>query len=184
MAETVTKSFYTEVIAALEEYNNRYHPQAIIIASPVFYKEDLYKQISNVALKKKITLANCSSVTEQALNEVIKRPEVREVLQKSRVHKEALLIDELLMEINKNGPVAYGLEEVTRAVNAGAVRILLVSDSFLEKAREEETYQNLDNLMKMVDRQNGEIHIIATDHDAGKQLKHLGGIAALLRFMI
>jgi protein pelota len=35
-----------------------------------------------------------------------------------------------------------------------------------------------------VENSNGELVVISTEHDSGKQLKALGGIAALLRFPI
>ena len=178
-----SKAFYPEIIKSIEEYNQRHNPQAIVIASPVFYKEDLFKLITS-PWKKKVALANCSSVTERALSEVIKRPEVQQVLQHSRLLKETILVDELLAGIKKNGLVAYGFKEVKNAVNQSAVSKLLVADSFIDKLRENDDFEKLDSLMKMVDQHTGNIHIISTDHDAGKQLKHLGGIAALLRFKI
>lgn len=184
MKEQILKSFHQEVITALQEYDQRYHPQAIILASPVFYKDDLYKQLTDPQLRKKITLLNCSSVTEQALNEVLTLPEVKDVLRHSRIRQETLLVEELLTEINKNGLAVYGWEEITKAVHYGAVRVLLVSDTFLEKRREAGTFSDLDQLMSAVDRQQGDVHLISTDHQAGKQLHHLGGIAALTRFLI
>jgi protein pelota len=38
--------------------------------------------------------------------------------------------------------------------------------------------------MNSVENINGNIIIVSTEHDAGKQLKALGGISALLRFPI
>jgi len=36
--------------------------------------------------------------------------------------------------------------------------------------------------MKLVDNMKGHIHIISIDHESGKKLHGLGGIAAILRY--
>ncbi|MBW3003287.1 mRNA surveillance protein Pelota, partial [Candidatus Woesearchaeota archaeon] len=46
------------------------------------------------------------------------------------------------------------------------------------------TYGKLEILLKTVESVNGSVHIISTDHDAGKKLHGLGGIAAILRYKI
>ena len=38
--------------------------------------------------------------------------------------------------------------------------------------------------MRIVDKSKGEIEIISSEHDAGKKLDGLGGIAAILRFKL
>ncbi len=156
----------------------------IIVASPAFWKEELIKHIKNEQLKEKITQATCSSVSEGAINEVLKRGEVREVLKQDRIAKEVKQVDELLTEISKEGKACYGIKETEMAANAGAVRVLLVSDRFIQKMREKEEYDKLDNIMKTVDQMKGEIHIIFSEHDGGKKLDGLGGVGAILRYRI
>ena len=179
-----TGHFYEEIIKLLGEYSVRYKIKNIIIASPVFWKEELIKHIKDEKLKKKIVLASCSSVSINAIDEVLKRPEVKEVLKQVRTAKELKIVEEFLKELAKKEPVAYGIKEVKKAAEAGAVKILLVTDSFIHKMREKEKYEILDSIMKLVDDMNGEIHIISHDHEAGKKLDGLGGIGALLRYAI
>jgi len=178
----VRKDFYNEIIKALVDYEKRYEPDSLIIASPAFFKDDLMKKIEDKELKKKIVLATCGSVGENAINEVMKRPELQEALKKSRTREEELLVEELLMEINKEGLAAYGFEEVLQAVEAGAVGKLLVGDYLIQELRQEDDYEKLDKLMKQVDVLKGEVHIISGEHEGGKKLKGLGGIGALLRY--
>ncbi|MBR9682992.1 mRNA surveillance protein pelota [Candidatus Woesearchaeota archaeon] len=180
----VKKDFYTEIITALGEYEKRYAPESIILASPAFFKDDLMKKLNDKELKKKIVLATCGSVSENAIDEVLKKPELQNALKKSRVREEELLVEELLVEITKDGLVAYGFKEVTVAVEAGAVIKLLVGDYLIQELRQDEDYEKLDNLMKQVDSSKGEVHIISSDHDGGKKLKGLGGIGALLRYKL
>jgi protein pelota len=177
-------SFYQEIINLLEEYSNRYKVNNIIVASPVFWKEELMRHIKDENLKKKVVLAACSSVTKNAVDEVLKRPEVREVLKQVRIAKELNLVDEFLRELAKKQAVAYGIKEVANASELGAVRTLLVTDSFIHNIREKENYSELDRIMRSVDKAKGEIHIISSEHESGKKIDGLGGICAILRYSI
>ena len=181
---TVKKDFYDEIIKLLKDYEKRYSPASIIVASPAFFKDDLMKKITDKDFKKKIVLSTCGSVSENAIDEVLKRPELQEALKKSRTRTEELLVEELLSEIHKEGLAVYGFEEVKKAIEAGAVIKLLVGDFMIQKLRQEDDYEKLDLLMKQVDNMKGEIFIISDEHAGGKKLKGLGGIGALLRYKL
>ena len=180
----VKKDFKEEIIKALETYEARLQPKAVILASPAFYKDDVLKKIKDQKLKSKIVLATCSDISEAALDEVIKRPELKEVLKSSRSREEKLLVDELLSEINKKNLATYGHDEVLKAIDAGAVSKLLITDKFIKAKKEEKEYSELDEKMKNVDSLQGEIHIISSDEEGGKKLDGLGGIAAILRYKL
>ncbi|MBI2665094.1 mRNA surveillance protein pelota [Candidatus Woesearchaeota archaeon] len=198
-ANEVKNDFYLEIFGILESYFNRYHPEQVILASPAFYKEELYKKIGNKELKQKIALATCSDVVEASLDEVIKSPELRKVLEHSRAREEKVLIDELLKEINTEGLAAYGWKEVISAVEQGAVEKLILTEEFIRKRKtasdkkirekrvedklaDSSGFMELDQLMKKVDDAKGEVHILSSENEAGRKLDGLGGIGALLRF--
>jgi len=180
--DSIKKDFYGEIIKLLQEYLERINPDNIILASPAFYKEDLFKQIVNPKLKEKVVLATCSDVEETSLDEVIKRPELAPLLKSSRMRKEKMLMEELLSEITKEGLAVYGFVETKTAIESGSVLKLLLTDEFVQKERASGNYQELDDLMKIVDSSQGEIHIISAEQESGKKLNGLGGIAAILRY--
>jgi len=182
--EKVQDTFYEEIIVQMQEYVQRYGVEHIILASPSFFKEDLVEEIKDETLKKKITQATCSSVTKSAINEVLKRPETLHVLKQEKIAKEINLVEDVLKEIHKEGKAAYGLKEVKEAAEAGAVEDLLITDNFIIKSRENETYNKIEYLMKTVETMKGTVHIISSEHEGGKKLDGLGGIAALLRYKI
>jgi len=179
--EKTAGNFYKELSQQLEEYNKRYGLRNIIIASPSFWKEYLMKEVSD-ELKKKITLATCSVVNETAIDEIVKRPELKTVLEKDKTAKEIKLIDELLQAISKE-EAAYGMKEVDEQVSNSNVKDLLVSDNFIHEKREENIYAELDALMKKADSVKGSIHLISSE-EASKKLDGLGGIACILRWKI
>ena len=179
-----TGNFYAEVIIKLYDYIGRYKIENIILASPAFWKEDLMKNIKNDEIKKKITLATCSCSGKEAIDEVLKRPEVKNVLSQQRVAKELKLVELLLEEISKNSLAVYGLKETEKAVTAGAVEKLLVTDGLIQKTRLNKTYEKIDPMMKNTESMKGTVNIIGSDHDGGKKLDGLGGIAAILRYKL
>ncbi|MEK6983810.1 MAG: mRNA surveillance protein pelota [Nanoarchaeota archaeon] len=178
------ENFYGIVINKIQEYAERYKIKQVIIASPAFWKEDLMKELKDGELRKKIILATCSSATKNGIEEVIKRPEVKEALKQERAAKEINRVEELLAEIAKNNLAVYGLKETENAAMIGAVKELLITDTFLQKSRNENFYSVIENLMKMIEKTRGEVEIISSEHDGGRKLDGLGGIAALLRFKV
>ncbi|MBI4739329.1 mRNA surveillance protein pelota [Candidatus Woesearchaeota archaeon] len=180
----VTSNFYEEIENAIKEYIDRFHVRSVLMASPGFWKDEFLKNLKDDALKKKIVFATVSSVDKGAINELLGRPEVKSVLQQERFAQEVALVNDLLSAIAKVGLAAYGLKETAAAAEACAVKRLLITDGFLQKKREQDAFEPIQTLLHTVDKGKGEIHIISSDHDGGKKLDGLGGIAALLRFAI
>ncbi len=182
--EKIKETFYDQIVAQLEEYDKRFLLDKIIVASPAFWKEELFKVLKNPELKKKIIQAGCSGVDETAIAEVLKRKETQEALHQERISKEMTVVEELFLALAKKGPVAYGMNETTQAAEAGAIEQLLVTDKLIQHARAENTFAQLDAVMKSVDRAKGKVWIISTEHEGGKKLQGLGGIGALLRYKL
>ena len=182
--QTKKSNFYEEIIEQIKEYNDRYNPNRIILASPIFWKEELLKELKDNELNKKIIQATCSSVDKNGINEVLKRPETKEALKQDRISQEINLVDELLKEISKNNLATYGLNDVENAVNSGAIQTILVTYDFIKQQREKGAYNKIEFILKTTESLKGKIFIISSNHEGGKKLDGLGGIAALLRYKI
>ncbi len=156
----------------------------IIIASPSFWKEYLIKEIKETSLKNKIVQASCSSVDKTGLNEILKRPELINVLKEERIAEEINIVEDLLTEIKKQGKVSYGLKETEQAINAGAAKKLLVTGDFLKKMREQGKSEQINELIRLAEQIKGVVMIISSEHEGGKKLDSLGGIGALLRYKL
>ena len=72
--------------------------------------------------------------------------------------------------------VAYGKAEVEKALEYGAVELLLLSEDLDEETTEE--------LEKKADATGADVEFISTETSEGKQIKEITGIVALLRFAI
>lgn len=179
--EKVQSSFYPDVIAGIRALDERNSYAKIIIASPAFWKEYLAALLDD-GLRKKVIYAACNSADIDGINEVLRRPEVATALKEDTVIREMGMVDELLREIKKDGLAAYGVKETEHAVQSGAVKVLLVSDSLIRKSREQGFYGKVEGLMRKAEGMRAEITIVSSEHDGGKKLDGLGGMAALLRY--
>jgi len=182
--EKTEGTYYSDIIKQIKDYISRYNIEKVIVASPAFWKDYLLKEIKDPELNKKILTATCSSADKTAFNEVLKRPEVETALKESRTVEELKLIDQLLKEILRGKLAKYGMQEVSRAAEVGAIQTLLITDSYIRKTRDENTFDKVDAILKTVESTKGKVTIVSSEHDGGKKLDGLGGIAALLRYQI
>ncbi len=180
------KEFYEDLTKKIQEYVKRYEIEYLIIASPAFWKDELYKELKKKEPEtaKKVTLATCNAFGKNAINEILKREEVKQVLKHDRIVKETNLVEELLYEIKKGERAVYGLKQTREAAEAGAIKILLVTNKFLQQMRQEEKYKDLEYMMKLIEKNKGEIVIISDEHEGGKKLQGITGIGAILRYKL
>ncbi len=158
----------------------------IVIAGPAFYKSNFFKyfQEKNPELAKKAVIEDVSTGGERGLQEIVKRGIIERIVKEWKVQQEVKKLKEFFEEFSKNSAMfAYGLKAVEYSTNMGAVKSLLISNSTLKKAKIEKN-ETLENLLKSIKDMRGEIIIVSGEHDLGKQLEGLGGIAAILRFRL
>ncbi len=174
-----SKNFFKDLWEEIKKYDEEIKPDSIIIASPGFWREYLLKEIKDDNVKKKIISATCNSVNETSIHEIMKRPETETALKNTRIKREEEEINDLLMQISKNEKAAYGIKEVEKALEYGAVRKILISSKFAE-----ENPEKTNEITEKTEKQDGRVMIISSEFEPGKQLDGLGGVAALLRFNI
>jgi len=168
-------SFYDEVAKTLSGFEDI---QGIVIAGPGFTKGDFYDFLS----EKYPDIAKVSAVESTGtggrvgIQEVLKKGTIEQMATEGRIAQEMRLMGRVLGEIGKSSKlVAYGKTEVKEAAQAGAAENLLVLDKMV---REEDT----EKIMDIVENMGGKVMIVSSEHEGGKQLGALGGIAALLRY--
>ncbi|MGV8171862.1 MAG: mRNA surveillance protein pelota [Candidatus Woesearchaeota archaeon] len=173
-------NFYQEIYKQLLDYDQKYSFDNIVVASPAFWKEYLLKEVKDDALRNKIVLATCSSIDDGTINEILKRPELKTVLEKDRATKELRIVEDLLGKISKDDAI-YGIREVSEKVHSGNISILLISENYIMRMRKEDKYDIIEELMNIAESANSEVRIISGD-EAMKKLDGIAGIAAVLRW--
>ena len=170
-------NFYEKVIESITKFDSI---QNIVLAGPGFVKNDFFDYLKD----KHQDLAKISIIEptgaggRNGIAEVLKKGTVEKLTSENRVAQEMSAINNLLTEIAKNSSkVAYGAKETTNAINLGAVEQLLILDIRVPD-------DGMGEAMDMVENMKGEVMVISSEHDGGKQLESLGGIAAILRYEI
>ncbi len=177
-------SFFETLIDAIE--NEAEGLDRIVLAGPTFYKDNFLKYLREKSpeLAEKVVIENISTGGERGLQEIVKRGIIEKVVKEWKVQQEVINLTKFFEEFAKNSGLAiYGLKSVEYAMNMGAIKTLLISNSKLKKSKIEKD-KKMDELLKNIYDMRGEILIVSSEHDLGKQLEGLSGLAAILRFRV
>ena len=161
--------------------------EILVIASPLFWKDEVLKRIKDKHsdIVSKIKLEDVSTGGKRGVVELLKRGALDRIVKGTALQIEFEIVEQLMIEIAKeSGLGKYKLPSVKEAADAGAVKILLVTDKLIDKMREQKRYSELNEIFDSVEKTKGEIHIISGKYEAGEKLDGLGGIGAILRFKI
>jgi protein pelota len=155
--------------------------ERIILGSPAFWKEYVLKELPD-DLRKRTLSSTVSSVSEAAINELLKNPDLGKALESDRVASEEKVIEELMRAIHED-KAFYGLNDSEEKINMGAASKVLVSEQYLKKSKEEGIYKKVDVLLRNAESTGAEI-IIITQKQPQTKLESLGGIAGILRWKV
>lgn len=170
--QDTSKDYYTEIAAKLEHLQG----EVLIIVGPGFAKDHL---VSYGKQNKKDVFSRCLVAPTGhpgmiGIKEALNRGIVEQIIKDSRLAFETRLVEQLLGDIITN-QAAYGIQEVKRAIQQGAVHTLLVTHHLVRKH---------ESVLKMAEEKGARVHVISGLHEAGEKLDGLGGIGALLRYRI
>jgi len=182
--EKAKQLFFKDALKSLREAWAPLH-SPIVVIGPGFIKDDfvdyMKKEAKDVAASV-VAIKGVNSAGLSGIQESLRSGILSNVLEHMRVADEMKAMEEFLARIGKGKQdVTYGLVDVEKAANYGAVEKLLVADSTLRETTEEKRIE-LEKIMKNVEETGGDIMVLSTEHEAGTKLLSLGGVAALLRF--
>jgi protein pelota len=171
--------FFGDVSASLYSSIQNQGSEAVVIAGPGFTKNDFMAFLKEryPEIYEKSIVDSTSSIGISGFKEVLRRGTINKITKEMRISREVELMEELLERIAKDGNVAYGHDEVMKAMDYGAIDKLLIADETLRQFRER--YNGLLRGVKEKD-----VVIFSTEFEPGKRLLALGGLAAMLRFKI
>ncbi len=182
--EPEEKKFFKEVLDAIK--TSQVIPDRIIIAGPGFVKDSFFKFLKekDSELASKSVVESISVAGEKGLQEIVNRGIIERVVKEWKVQEEVEALQKLFEEMKKDsGLVSYGLEAVRKSAEMGAVETLLISNKVLRKAKAEKN-QEIEELLDLVNNSKSKIMIVSGEHDFGKQLEGIGGIASINRYKV
>ena len=129
-------------------------------------------------LAKRMMVESIGNTGGQGIYELLNKGTLDKILIESRFAEETRLIERFITEVSRNNPKAtYGLKNVEKAVEMGAVEELLVLDSLLLDKRE-----TIERLLEKAEKTRARIMIVSHENEVSQKLKGFTGIAALLRY--
>ena len=165
--------YHGEIIAKLKLISEPNMP--LVILGPGFEKEQFSDSVKSQNIFQSIFVYHTGQCGMQGVNELMKKGLGANLLRESWVGLEMEAVEKLMEGIGKDGLATYGTQEVSDAALAGAVETLLILDS---KLRE----NDFDPIVRAVEQQKGNVIVVSAQHNGGRQLEALGGLAALLRY--
>ena len=179
--EEVLEERIREISEKVKELIRRLDLKAVAIVGPGFVKDYLARELTS-STKVRVYVDAASTGGYQGAKEAIKRGVLRRVLKDFDLVEEAELMDELLLHVSKgDGKAAYGIEEVRRAAQCGAVDKLLVLDE-LVRSPDLELRSKVEEIIEMAEKRGAKVKIFSSLEEPGQQLKSMGGLAAILRY--
>lgn len=175
--QQVIKNFYENIA---ETINGFEQIEGLVIAGPGFGKNDFYRYLEqhHHDISKMAILESTGAGGRAGIREVLQKGILEDMATEGRIAQEMRVMTEVLEEIGKTtNQVTYGKKEVEKAAMAGAIKQLLVIDELVRE-------KDVEKIMDTTENLGGKVMIISSEHEGGKQLSALGGIAALLRYAV
>ncbi|KAI9328170.1 eRF1 domain 1-domain-containing protein [Obelidium mucronatum] len=157
--------------------------KVLIVASPGFYKDQLYEHMKQQAIQTenkqflqflpKLLLIHCSSGQKHALGEALADPGVQSKLEDTKFAVEVRALAKFFEMLARDPDRAfYGFRHVELAAEKGAINTLLLSDD-LFRSNDIATRRKYIALVEHVKSLGANVMILSSLHTSGEQLKNL-----------
>jgi len=151
----------------------------IVVAGPGFVKDDFVKfmKAKDAVLASRVLVIETRRIGRGAVQDVIGLGAIEKLIGDIQLAREVRLMDEVLLRIARAGAVAYGLREVSEAVEYGAAEQILLTDTLLRDPA-------VGILLEKAEGMRAAVVVVSGSFEPGERLDALGGVAALLRYKV
>ncbi len=181
-----TKGYFRLALDSLQKLWTTKHSPIVIIGAG-YVKNDFVSYLQEESKELSKAVVDVKSVNNggtAGIDEALRSGVLLKAAHELRIVDETQTMEEVMKRLGKGeGTVTYGLEAVESAATMGAIEKLVVADTILRDADEQQRLK-LEQLMRDVEKRQAAVTVVSTEHEAGFNLLSLGGIAALLRFPI
>ncbi|MCA9487896.1 MAG: peptide chain release factor aRF-1 [Nanoarchaeota archaeon] len=178
ITEGLTKEFYKRIADEMKKaFFEDSKIKGILIGGPIPTKDEFIdgEYLMTELRGKVLGRIDLGDTDESGLHELVEK--AQDILAGQEIIHEKKILERFFETLGKNPDMAYyKYEEIKKALEYGAVDMLLISKEYdRTKAKELKTLaQNIDST----------IEIISTDTEDGEQFKNLSGIGAILRYKL
>ncbi|MCW3980537.1 MAG: peptide chain release factor aRF-1 [Candidatus Bathyarchaeota archaeon] len=130
LREDAMNDFFRKVGEVISQALLQLELKGVIIGGPGPTKDKFAKgnYLHHEIKKKVIGIKDIGYTGEYGLQELVKRAE--DLMENASIVKERELMEKFFSELQKGGKVVYGFKQVNKALETGAVDILLISEGF------------------------------------------------------
>ncbi len=178
ITEGLTKEFYKRIAAEVK--SNFYHEdklKGILIGGPIPTKDEFVdgEYLPTQLQDKILAVRDQGDTSEAGLRELVELSQ--DAIANQEIVHEKKLLEKFFNNLGKKPEMTpYNYEDVVKALNFGAVDVLILSKNYDGvKARE---------LRGIADNMGTKIEVVSVETTEGEQFYNLGGVGALLRFQI
>jgi protein pelota len=179
-----TKGYFRQVLKNLTQIWSPNH-NPIMIMGVGFVKNDFANFLAEETREVSKAVFDVKSVNNggvAGIHEALRSGVLLKAEKQLRVVEETEVIEEVMRRLGKGeNMVTYGIDEIEKALDVGAIQQLIVADNMLRDS-DDQTRLCLEEIMHDVETKNGHVSVVSTEHEAGSKLLSLSGIVALLRF--
>ncbi|MCW4009677.1 MAG: mRNA surveillance protein pelota [Candidatus Bathyarchaeota archaeon] len=179
-----TNEYYKRALNSLKQLWTQSH-NSIVIVGVGFVKNEFVNYLRDNAADAAKSIADIKSVNNggvAGIYEALRSGVLLKAAHAMRVLEETEVMEEAMKRLGKGeNTITYGVEDVEKAVQVGAIEKLILADTLLREAEDNQRLR-LEKIMREVEHRAGTVTVVSTEHEAGSKLLALGGVAALLRF--
>ena len=177
ITEGLTKEFYKRIAEEMKKiFFDNEKVKGIIVGGPIPTKDEwIDGQYLATKLREKIIgVIDIGDSDESGLKELVEKSQ--EILSQQEIIKEKKLLEKFFETLGeKEDMVAYDYDRVKRALEAGAVDILLLSRKLKKETHKE--------LVALAENISSKIEIVSHDTEEGQQFWNMtNGVGAILRY--
>lgn len=167
-----------EVVAEAARSENA---DVVVIASVSFLKDELARRVRERLPKARIVVDSVSVGGRKGVEELMRRDSVKKVYAEAAAVAAEEILDEFEKWLVKDpAMIAYGIDDVRFAVEANAVRKLLVLEDMLSS----EVAEEVEEILNKAEEMRAKIVVVPSNSPAAPRLEGLGGIVAILRYRL
>jgi peptide chain release factor subunit 1 len=178
ITEGLTKDFYKRIANEMKKaFFENPKLKGILIGGPIPTKDEFIdgEYMATKLREKVIGRVDLGDSSESGLKELVEKSQ--DILVNQEIIREKKLLERFFEALGeKPDLVAYKEKDIRKALEFGAVDILIVSKDYDKKFAKE--------LKKLAENISSKVEIVSTQTEEGEQFMNLGGIGALLRFKI
>lgn len=185
--------FYYRIYQAFCKWVDMNRIKVVIIASPGFYKEQLFEYImshssQNTEIQNnrdKFVLAHSSGGYLNSLSEILSNPQWKNKFSDLKYFHEISVLDEFLNMLRQCPDKAYyGYEYINILSHMSkAINTLLISSSLFRSTDILER-KKYDALVERIRQTGARVYVFSSSHDASSRLEQMTGIAAILNYPV